>query len=947
MHVIEIHEPVVTDRRVRFSWTLEPPLGLYARNSFEMAFPPSVDLSAVPMALWWRVGLICLHAHWPLLRPCRVVLPVTLPPGEREFWLRLTDAAVSVLDSRGDTPRAERSIELVDGGPPLEAPAPPVGDRLGIVSCFSGGRDSLSQAGLLAELGEQPILVTTTSPVTWSTEHDSARRRQVLDRIVERGPYELVEVQSDLRGNCDNSFASPYGVSVNELGDCFLYAAAAIAVAAARGARIVLIASEAEVQESVRRSGMVVQHMHFMYSAATHRALSALCAPFAIAVGSLTYPLRQFQVQELLAARYPNLSNLQYSCWSLGADEAACSRCIECRNNALNLMALGRSPTLAGIDLVTLLLAADVWERTFGPPPAPPGSWNDSPSAIVGRSLRYRAVATLSSISVERVAQLLDDYPERSAADRAAALASFQGFHQRAADQLESAISGAAATEGYRAGYLELLDERLRPRVASILNEHFEPAPRDTYEQLLENSRALGDWIGAPLSPPAAGRPRGRRGAERAVDAARERTPSAHPPAAVTLDAGELARIARLLPDPEPPLGTTTGHVKDVLHVSDMLLDGNELAYVTEAVRTNWISSAGSYVSRFEEAFAAATGCRFAVACSSGTTALHLALSAAGIGDGDEVLLPTFTMIATANAVRYVGAEPVLLDAEGESWNLAVDGMADKLSPRTRAIVVMHTYGNPVDMDAVEAFAASNGLVVIEDAAEAHGARHRDRPVGSIGDVGAFSFYGNKIVTTGEGGAVVTNDDAIAAVARSLRDHAFSPERHFWHQRVAFNYRMSNLQAAVGLAQIERLEQLIAARRATASAYREALDGIPGLGLTPASVTSGAVPWMFGITVGERFGRSRDELRRILASQGIETRTFFIPIHLQPIYRERFAGQSYPVAEELGRTGLYVPSGTRIDEEDIAYVANAIRDAHEQSAPTSRRTARRAKPVGP
>lgn len=951
MHVIKIHEPVLTRGRVRFSWALEPASGLYARNSFEMAFPPSVDLDAVPMALWWRVCLMCLHAHWPLLRPCRIVLPVTLAPGEREFWLRLTDAAVSVLDAPAGTPPGRRSIELVDGGPPLLAPPPPAGDRRGIVSCFSGGRDSLSQAGLLAELGEQPILVTTTSPVAWSTEHDSARRRQVLEQVVERGPYELVEVVSDLRGNCDNSFASAYALSVNELGDCFLYAAAAVAVAAARGARIVLIASEAEVQESVRRDGMVVQHTHFMYSAATHRALSALCEPFGISVGSLTYPLRQFQVQELLAARYPNLSNLQYSCWSLSADEAACSHCVECRNNALNLMAVGHSPAKAGIDLVTLLLDPHLWERTLGPPPsdaATPGAAPDLPSAVVSRSVRHRAVAALASISVDRVSQLLDDYPERSASDREAALAAFKGIRRRAADQAEAAAAATAATTGYRAGYLELVDEELRARVASILDEHFEPASRDSYEPLLENSRALGDWIGAPLNVRAAGGSLGRRrGGERAVGAARERTPSAHPPDAVTLDAAELVRIAHLLPDPEPTLGRTRGHVKDVLHVSDMLLDGNELAYVTEAVRTNWISSAGSFVSRFEEAFAAATGCRFAVACSSGTTALHLALIAAGIGGGDEVLLPTFTMIATANAVRYVGAEPVLLDADGESWNLAVDAMADKLSPRTRAVVVMHTYGNPVDMDAVDAFAARNGLIVIEDAAEAHGAQHRGRPVGSIGNVGAFSFYGNKIVTTGEGGAVVTNDEGIAAVARSLRDHAFSPERHFWHQRVAFNYRMSNLQAAVGLAQIERLEQLVATRRAMAAAYRDALDGIPGLGLTPASAASGAVPWMFGITVGESFRVSRDDLRRILAAQGVETRTFFIPIHLQPIYRERFAGESYPVAEELGRTGLYVPSGTRIDADDIAYIATAIRDAHERAAANMPRTARRRETAGP
>jgi perosamine synthetase len=253
-------------------------------------------------------------------------------------------------------------------------------------------------------------------------------------------------------------------------------------------------------------------------------------------------------------------------------------------------------------------------------------------------------------------------------------------------------------------------------------------------------------------------------------------------------------------------------------------------------------------------------------------------LAAAGVGAGDEVLLPTFTMIATANAACYVGAEPVLVDADPRTWNLDPARLADKLTPRTRAIIAVHTYGQPAEMDAIREFAARNRLAVIEDAAEAHGARYRGRAVGTVGDVAAFSLYGNKILTTGEGGIVTTNDERIASLARELRDHAFSRERHFWHRRLGFNYRMTNLQAAVGVAQLERFDQLVA-------------------------------------------------LRQRIAAGGVETRTFFVPLHLQPIYYRRFAGQRYPVAEALGRTGLYLPSGPRLTEEEIAYVAAAVRAA--------------------
>jgi len=398
------------------------------------------------------------------------------------------------------------------------------------------------------------------------------------------------------------------------------------------------------------------------------------------------------------------------------------------------------------------------------------------------------------------------------------------------------------------------------------------------------------------------------------------------------LTAAELDAIRHLVPGPEPVLGVPVadnGHAVPAapLRVCETLLDGNERRYVDECFETNRISSAGTFVTRFEEAFAAAVGCRFGIACSSGTAALHLALGAAGIGEGDEVLMPTFTMIATANAVRLLGATPVLVDAEPDTWNLAVDQLAAKVTARTRAILPVHIYGHPVDMVPVRALAQRHGLVVVEDAAEAHGAAYHGRPAGSLGDAAAFSFYGNKILTTGEGGMVTTDDPAIAARARELRALSFSDERHFWHRSVAFNYRMSNLQVAVGLGQTERLDELVERRRRNRLRYVEALAGIPGLTLPVERPDCQNVFWMFGLVVGDEYGISRDELRERLAARGIETRTFFVPIHIQPAYFRAHGHERHPVAERLGATGLYLPSGPTLSDDDIAYVARVIRDA--------------------
>jgi perosamine synthetase len=357
--------------------------------------------------------------------------------------------------------------------------------------------------------------------------------------------------------------------------------------------------------------------------------------------------------------------------------------------------------------------------------------------------------------------------------------------------------------------------------------------------------------------------------------------------------------------------------------------------YVEQCLQTNWISSAGGFVRRFEAEFAHAVGCAFGVACSSGTTALHLALAAAGIGPGDEVIVPAFTMIASANACDYVGATAVLVDTDPATWNLDLQQVRERIGPRTRAILVVHTYGQPADMEAVTALAEANALVVIEDAAEAHGAEDGGRRVGSLGDVAAFSFYGNKIITTGEGGMVTTNDPDIAAIARELRDHAFSPERHFWHRFRAFNYRMGNLQAAIGVAQVERLDDLVAARRAHAARYRDLLADVPGLEFPPDDPQRPSVHWVHGLVFGPEFGTSRDEVRGRLAAGGIETRTFFVPLHLQPAYRADHAGRRHPVAERLGATGLYLPSSPSLSGEDLERVARAVRAAATSAPPAT------------
>jgi perosamine synthetase len=402
----------------------------------------------------------------------------------------------------------------------------------------------------------------------------------------------------------------------------------------------------------------------------------------------------------------------------------------------------------------------------------------------------------------------------------------------------------------------------------------------------------------------------------------------------------DLGDLAKIIPGHDPELHISIPRIpvsetdlqSHVIPVCEPTLGGNEAEYVLDCIESNWISSAGKYIPRFEEAFAGLCDTQYGVACANGTVALHLALATLGIGPGDEVIVPTFTMIATINAVTYTGATPVLVDSEPATWNMDLNQVADKITSRTRAVMPVHTYGHPVDMDPLMEMAEQHGFYVVEDAAEAHGAEYKGRKAGSLGQAGCFSFYANKIITTGEGGMITTNDPDIASLARNLRDHAFSEERHFWHKYLGYNYRMTNMQAAVGLAQTEQMESFVEARRANAAQYTAALSQIPGIVTPPEAGWARSVFWMYSILVEDDFGTDRDGLRAFLAGHGIETRTFFIPMHLQPIYYRAFQGQRYPVAEMLCQRGFYLPSASSLTTREIDYVTDIVHQAHQAAS---------------
>ena len=364
-----------------------------------------------------------------------------------------------------------------------------------------------------------------------------------------------------------------------------------------------------------------------------------------------------------------------------------------------------------------------------------------------------------------------------------------------------------------------------------------------------------------------------------------------------------------------------------MIPVCEPLIGDNVLPLVRDCIETGWISSEGRYIREFEEKWAQYCGVAHGVAVANGTCALQVAVGALDLPPGSEIILPSFTIISCAIAIIEAGCAPVLVDAEPDTWNANLDEVESKITPRTRAIMPVHMFGHPVDMSRLMDIAAKCDLRVIEDAAESHGAEVNGRRVGGIGDMGCFSFYANKIITTGEGGMVVTNDAGYAERLRSLRNLSFRADRRFLHTEIGHNYRLTNLQAAVGVAQIERIDEHIRRKRAMAESYRVRLQGLP-IALPVERNWAKNVYWMYGVVLDDEVRFDAVEFARRLRARGVDTRPLFLGMHEQPVLQQRdlFHGEAYPVTERLAKRGLYLPSGLTLTEAQIDEVCCVVRD---------------------
>jgi perosamine synthetase len=358
--------------------------------------------------------------------------------------------------------------------------------------------------------------------------------------------------------------------------------------------------------------------------------------------------------------------------------------------------------------------------------------------------------------------------------------------------------------------------------------------------------------------------------------------------------------------------------------VAAPVLYGNEKKYVMDCLESTWISSTGKYLDKFEAAFAELCDAKYAIACCNGTVALHLALMALGVGPGDEVIVPTLTFVATANAVRYCGATPIFVDSEFETWNIDPAAIEGKLTSRTKGIIAVHLYGHPADMDAIQQIADRYNLFIIEDAAEAHGARYKGRVIGTLSQAATFSFYGNKIVTTGEGGMVITNDEAIARHVRQLKGQGVDSTRRYWFPIIGYNYRMTNVAAAIGLAQLEKVDWHLTRRLEVAELYKETLKDVPGISWQAEKEWAHHVYWMFSILLDKALDITRDEVMCGLQECGIETRPVFYPMHVLPPYCPANEETIYPVAETIASRGFSLPTWAGLNREDVKYVCESL-----------------------
>jgi perosamine synthetase len=361
--------------------------------------------------------------------------------------------------------------------------------------------------------------------------------------------------------------------------------------------------------------------------------------------------------------------------------------------------------------------------------------------------------------------------------------------------------------------------------------------------------------------------------------------------------------------------------------VSQPSIGEKEIAYVTDAARSGWVSSLGPYIVDFEKRFAEFCSTKYALTTSNGTTGLHLALLAAGVKSGDEVIIPDLTFVATANAVAYVGARPVLVDVESETLCISPEAIEKAITPRTRAIIPVHLYGHPADMDPINDIAKRHSLIVIEDAAEAHGAEYRGRRVGGLGLCGVFSFYGNKVITTGEGGMITTDDEALFHTAKRLRDHAMSPIKRYWHEEIGYNYRMTNLQAALGVAQLERIGSFMAKRREIMGWYRNGLGQHPQLRLNRDAAWAQNAYWMVCVEVEGMTEVKRQTLMTGLRNRGVDSRPYFYPVSDMPMYPDA----DTPFAHRYSHAGINLPSYIDLTEQDVQFISRQFEQALQEA----------------
>ncbi|MCA9398330.1 MAG: DegT/DnrJ/EryC1/StrS family aminotransferase [Candidatus Omnitrophica bacterium] len=357
-------------------------------------------------------------------------------------------------------------------------------------------------------------------------------------------------------------------------------------------------------------------------------------------------------------------------------------------------------------------------------------------------------------------------------------------------------------------------------------------------------------------------------------------------------------------------------------------LGKKEERYLNDCIKTNWISSAGEYISKFEESFSQYCGQKYGIATTNGTTALHLALAALKIGPGDEVIMPAFSIASTAFAAVYCGAKPIFVDVEPDTWNINPALIEARITKKTKAIIPVHMYGHPCDMDAIMKIARKYKLYVVEDAAEAHGAEYKGKKAGGFGHISCFSFYANKIITCGEGGMVLTSNKKLAERCQRLKNLSFLKEKRFWHEELGFNFRMTNMQAAIGLAQFEQIEKYVNLRRKNAVLYTKFLKDVPGIQFPVERKNVKNVYWMYGLVLEKDFPLTREQLMNKLRDKGIETRTFFISLHNQPVFKKigLAAKEKFPVSANISRQGLYLPSGSGLNKQEIKYICDSIKE---------------------